>query len=129
MAKHALAYVDKDTPLHNLNPLTVIVYVLAVTVLGLAISRPIFQLSLFVINLGLVVYGRVFRNFMYMFIRVTLPITIPMFIVHSLFYPNWENVLFEIGPIIVRAEGVEFASQIIFLNTSLARGSERPGGD
>jgi len=113
MRKSALAYVPGNSFIHRLNPLTVLTYALCITVLGIGIGQIWLLLLIFVFNMLLVVSAGVLRNFLYMFVRVTLPIAIPMFIIDSLFYPGSKTLLFTLGPVAVRYEGLMFASTVI----------------
>jgi len=113
MQKSALAFVPGDSFIHHLNPITIVTYVLGVTVLGIGISQIWLLLIIFVFNLLLIMEARVMRSFLYMFIRVTLPIIIPMFIIDSLFYPGSKTILYSFGPLAIRYEGLMFALTVI----------------
>lgn len=114
MPKSALAYVPESSWIHSLNPMTLITYVLTITVLGLAVSQIWILALLFLMNIILVKSAKVLKNFMYMFVRVTLPIVIPLLIVHTLFNNAGVTILYQVGPLKVRYEGLMFALNIIF---------------
>ncbi len=108
-----LAYVQRHSPLHELNPVTVLTYTLCVTVLGLAANQLWLLAGLLALSLALIALAGVFARFLSIFLRVTLPITIPMFLVHSFFFPGARTILYRLGPLSLRLEGVLFASNII----------------
>lgn len=114
MSQSALAYIPKESWLHSLNPITVVTYVLCITVLGLTVTQIWLLTLLFFLSMFFVLSAGVIRNFMYMFVRVTLPIVIPLFLVHAFFNPAGKTILYSLGPLSIKLEGVLFASNILF---------------
>lgn len=111
--KAALAYVHRNSYFHGLNPFTILIYTGCITLLGIAVSQ-IWVLNLiFIVNLILVWRAQVMRDFLKMFLRITLPIVIPMLLLNTFFNPASSTVLFKIGPIAVKEEGLMFAITVI----------------
>ncbi len=113
MATSALAYVQGNSFIHKLNPITVLTYTLCITLLGIGVGQIWVLLLVFVLNILLILKAGVIKNFMGMFLRVTLPIVIPMFIINTLFYPGSKTILYTLGPLMIRYEGLMFASTVI----------------
>ncbi len=113
MRKSALAYVAGDFFIHKLNPITILTYTLAVTLLGIGVGQIGWLLVIFAFNLILVIKAGVLREFSWMFLRVTTPIVVMMFVIDSLFYPGSKTILFHLGPLAIRQEGFMFASMIV----------------
>lgn len=108
----ALAFAAADSPLHRLYPLTLGTYVVCVTLLGV-VGQPLLLLAVFIFTSGLAVFGRVGRPFLLMMLRVIVPIGIPLFVIQTLFNPIGHTVLFTIGPLAVKKEGLDFAISVI----------------
>jgi energy-coupling factor transport system permease protein len=105
-------YLQRDSPLHRLNPLTKLV--LAITLIILSFSLPFILLPsmiyLFVL-VPLSYWGKVGKEFVTISIRLLLPLFGFLFVMQSLFYPGGETVLFIFGIFSVKLEGVIFAFQ------------------
>jgi energy-coupling factor transport system permease protein len=112
MSSFTLAFARGDSPLHRLNPLTVGMYAVCVTVLGM-VGRPPLMIGLFCLTAVLAVVGRVGRPFIGMLLRIIIPIAIPLFIIQSLFNPIGRTVIYELGPLAVKQEGLDFAVSVI----------------
>ena len=112
MTRFTQAFIEADSPLHRLHPLTIATYVLCVTVLG-AFGRPLLLVGTFALTAGLAWVGRVGRPFLIMMLRIIIPIGIPMFIIQSLFNPIGRTVIYEIGPLAIKQEGLDFATSVI----------------
>ena len=92
--------------------MTPLFYALCITVLGSEIGDPRVLLALFVLSVVLITIGKVFRPFASMFLRVTLPIAVPMLLIHSLFSPDGRTVLWTLGPLTFKQEGLMFAVSV-----------------
>ena len=113
MAKGALAYVQGNSFIHRLNPITVLTYTLSITVLGIGVGQIWILMLVFAFNMVLVYKAGVIKSFMGMFLRVTIPIVVPMFIIDTLFYPGSKTILYQLGPLMIRYEGLMFAATVI----------------
>lgn len=105
-------YVDKDSPIHKVDPLVKLLYIGAVIGLTYIIPEPLFITGVLFVNLLLLTAGRVLRN--------SLPIlTLSMFLIFSLvvvqgfFHPDNTTELFSIGPLIFYQEGLSIALVIV----------------
>jgi energy-coupling factor transport system permease protein len=87
-------------------------YALCVTALGF-VGEPPLLAGVAVFSLILATIGRVGRRFVFMMLRVIIPIAIPLFVIQSLFNPIGRTVLFQLGPLAVKAEGLAFATSIV----------------
>ena len=67
MRKSALAYVAGDFFIHKLNPITILTYTLAVTLLGIGVGQIGWLLVIFAFNLILAIKAGVLREFSWMF--------------------------------------------------------------
>jgi energy-coupling factor transport system permease protein len=108
-----LAYQKRDSPMHALNPLTPALFAVCVTVLGLTVNSAWVLFGVFFLTLGLIIYARVFPVFIRMFLAISLPIAIPMLLIHGFLYPNAQTILWRWGPLSLRKEGLLFAISVI----------------
>lgn len=103
-------YLDRDSPLHRLNPLTKLV--LTFSLILMAFLGPGFWLAtaLFVVVLlPLSFWGNIAPEFIRTTLRLILPLTAFLFVLQSLFYPGGETVLIELWIFSAKLEGVLFA--------------------
>lgn len=112
MARFTLAFARGDSPLHRLNPLTLGLYAMCVTALGI-VGRPPLMIGLFVLSTALALMAGVGRPFIGMLLRIIIPIAIPLFIIQTLFNPIGKTVLYQLGPLAVKQEGLTFAISVI----------------
>lgn len=112
MARFTLAFARGDSPLHRLNPLTLGTYALGVTLVGM-VGLPPLMIALFLVSAVLAVVGRVSRPFVGMLLRIIIPIAIPLFIIQTLFNPIGRTVIYQLGPLAVKQEGLDFAISVI----------------
>jgi energy-coupling factor transport system permease protein len=112
MARFTLAFRRVDSPIHRRNPLTIATYALCISVLGI-VGEPVLLAALTLVTVGLAVIGHVGRRLLGMLLRVVVPIAIPLVAIQSLFNPIGRTVLFNIGPLAVKEEGLEFAISVV----------------
>jgi energy-coupling factor transport system permease protein len=112
MARFTLAFARGDSSLHRLNPLTLGMYAMCVTLLGI-VGRPPLMIGLFILSTALALMARVGRPFIGMLLRIIIPIAIPLFIIQTLFNPIGKTVLYQLGPLAVKQEGLIFAISVI----------------
>lgn len=108
----ALAFSKGDSPMHRLYPLTMATYALCVTMIGM-VGQPLLLVGIFVFTTGLAFVGKVGRQFIFMMFRVIIPIGIPLFVIQTLFNPIGHTVIYSIGPLAVKREGLDFAISVI----------------
>lgn len=112
MSRFTLAFARRDSPLHKLNPLTLGTYALCVTALGI-VGRPPLMIALFLVSAILALVGRVARAFIRRLLGIIIPIAIPLFIIQTLFNPIGHTVIYQLGPLAAKQEGLDFAISII----------------
>lgn len=103
-------YVDRDSPIHRLNPVTklVILVTLIVIVFALPFWWVAVGVAVFVIVPAAVISGcggRLSR----ISLTILLPIVIVLFIVQGLTFPGGRTALWEWGPLALTTEGLMFA--------------------
>lgn len=105
-------YVEKDSPVHRLDPLVKLLYVIAAIALTYILPEPLFIAGVLFVTLLLLLVGKVFRN--------SLPIlTLSMFLIFSLvivqgfFHPDNVTELFSIGPLVFYEEGLYVALVLV----------------
>jgi energy-coupling factor transport system permease protein len=108
-----LAYQKRDSPLHKLNPITPLTYALCITLLGLTIGSPWVLYALFFFTVALIVRAKVFGPFARIFITISIPIAVPMLLIHGFLYPGAKDVIWSIGPLSLKREGLMFALSVI----------------
>ena len=105
-------YVDKDSPIHRLDPLVKLLYVVAAIAMTYILPGPLYIAGVLFVTLLLLVMGKVFRN--------SLPIlTLSMFLIFSLvivqgfFHPDNVTELFAVGPVVFYEEGLYVALVLV----------------
>lgn len=108
----AVLYVEGDSAIHRLNPLTKLTYTLVA--LGLLFVWPRWEVSLTVLALAVIlltsagVVGR-FLAITWGLAAVFLP---TLFLIQGLWHPGNATVLFTLGPLQVGREGILFAADL-----------------
>ena len=104
-------YTEKDSFVHDVDPITKLVYILF-TIL-IPIILPSFTISIIcaAISIGLLSIARVIRKTLPVFGFVFL-ILITVVIIQGLFKPENETVLFVLGPFVFYQEGLQYAFSI-----------------
>lgn len=108
-------FVKRDSPIHNLNPLTKVV--LAFALVLIAFSSPWFwtPLAIFiVVIIPLTLIGKVAREYWRFFFRVILPTVLILFIMQALFLPGESKIIFEIYGL----EITELSARLAFRNAT-----------
>ncbi|MER2063759.1 MAG: energy-coupling factor transporter transmembrane component T [Alkalibacterium sp.] len=105
-------YVEKNTPVHRLDPLVKLLYVAASIALTYILPEPVYIAGVLIVTFLLLVIGKVLRN--------SLPIiTLSMFLIFSLvivqgfFHPENATELFSIGPLVFYEEGLYTALVLV----------------
>lgn len=118
MGNQLSLYIERDSPLHRLNPLTKLTLALCLVLVDFLGPGYWLPTLLFVVVLvPLSFWGRVGIEFLRTTVRLLLPLVAFIFVMQSLFYPGGKTVLFEFWIFSVELEGVRFgylmASRII----------------
>lgn len=103
-------YIDRDSPLHRLNPLTKLTLTFSLILIGFL--GPGFWLATLVfvcVLLPISFWGRVGQEFVRTTLRLILPLAAFLFGMQSLFYPGGKTILFSVWILSVKLEGVLFA--------------------
>jgi len=103
-------YIERDSPLHRLNPLTKLTLTFCLILIGFL--GPGFWVATVIFLLALVplsVWGKISAEFIRTTVRLILPLVAILFVMQSLFYPGGETVLFSFWIFSIKLEGVEFA--------------------
>ncbi len=110
MAERLSLYIDRDSPLHHLNPLTKLT--IAFCLLFIGFLGPWYWLAtvsyLFVL-FPLSLWGKIGAEFARTTFRLILPLAAFLFGMQSLFYPGGETVLLDLWLVSIKLEGVQFA--------------------
>lgn len=110
MAERLSFYLERNSPLHRLNPTTKLVVaftLILVAFLGRGLFLPSLLFLLILLPLSFV--GRVGREFLRTTLNLLLPLFAFLFVMQSLFYPGGKTVLFGFWIFAVKLEGVRFA--------------------
>ncbi|HXF63914.1 MAG TPA: energy-coupling factor transporter transmembrane component T [Caldilineaceae bacterium] len=109
MGSQLSLYIERDSPLHRLNPLTKLTLALCLVLvdfLGPGYWLPTLLFVAVLVPLSL--WGRVGVEFLRAAVRLLLPLVAFIFVMQSLFYPGGETVLFAVWIFSVELEGVRF---------------------
>jgi len=87
-------YRDKGTPVHKLNPLSKIAWVLAVFIAALIINNPVFSLGLFLATLPFIALASIWREWS-SFMKLALVICIAITVINPLVNNNGSTILAE----------------------------------
>jgi energy-coupling factor transport system permease protein len=103
-------YIERDSFLHHLNPLTkltLIFMLLSLSFLGLSYWLPTIIFMFVIIPLSFL--GQVSREFFSATVKLLLPVVGFLFVMQALFHPDGSNELFQIWIFDVTMESVRFA--------------------
>lgn len=108
--------------INNLYPSTKFFYVILVLISSIIVPDYRIIFGLVILNLFLAILARKFKNVFNPLIKFFVPLVLTILILQSLFYPG-ETVLFSLGFLSVKQEGIEFSliliSRILAIGTSL----------
>ncbi|MFN8494032.1 MAG: energy-coupling factor transporter transmembrane component T [Caldilineaceae bacterium] len=103
-------YIDRDSPLHQLNPLTKLVLSFSLVLIGFL--GPGYWLPTFlfvVILIPLSFWGNIGNEFLLRTVRLILPLVLFLFVMQSLFYPGGKTVLWHVWIVSIKGESIQFA--------------------
>ena len=102
-------YLDRDTGLHDLHPLTKLMLALFCVVAGILIPGAAGSYLLFVLLLlPLAIWGRMVRPFLNAAAKAVIPFAVSLFLVQGFFWPGGTPI-FGLGPFSLKEEGLYFA--------------------
>lgn len=103
-------YLPRSSGLHSLHPLTKLVLVIAILIVGFLARSPNVPITLFIgAILPLAFWGGIVRDLLRVTMTLLLPFTLSIVIVQGLFYPGASTHLFSFGPISFKEQGLIFA--------------------
>lgn len=103
-------YIDRDSFLHRLNPLTkltLVFTIITLAFLGLSYWLPSILFVLVIVPLSYV--GKISREFVKTTLRLLLPVVGFLFFMQAFFHPDGSTELFHIWILDVTVESVQFA--------------------
>lgn len=103
-------YLERDSPLHRLNPLTKLALSFSLILIGFL--GPGFWLASLIfifVLLPISLWGKISGEFIRTTFRLILPLAVFLFAMQSLFYPGGQTVLVRLWFLSVKLEGVQFA--------------------
>jgi energy-coupling factor transport system permease protein len=124
MAQRKLSfYVERQSPVHRMSPLTKLVMVFSLIILGFFAPGFWLPLLLFIfVILPLAFLSKLAREYLLAFLRLLLPVVGFMFVMQSIFLPLGEEVLFGFSFLTVTRESITEAfhksSQIMLMVAS-----------
>lgn len=110
MSERLTLYIDRDSPLHRLNPITKLTLSFSLILIGfLGPSYWAATILFACVLVPLSLWGHIAGEFLRTTLRLILPLTLFLFAMQSLFYPGGETVLFRFWIFSVKLEGVQYA--------------------
>lgn len=107
MAKSMTLYVDKNSLIHKMDPLTKLMYVIVSIAITYIMPDHLFVLTVTLISLLMLTIGKVFRKIVPI-IAISIILIISIIIVQGAFHPDNETVLFSIGAFSFYKEGLSY---------------------
>lgn len=101
-------YVDKDSLIHRMDPLTKLLYVFVSIAVTYILPFHVFVFSVTAISLAMLIIGRVFLKILPI-IAVSIVLIISIIIVQGIFHPDNVTVLFSVWGITFYKEGLSYA--------------------
>ncbi len=101
-------YVERDSLIHKMDPLTKIMYVIVSIAITYILPVHLFVITVTAITIALLIIGKVFRK-IFPIIILSLLLIISIIIVQGAFHQSNETVLFSIGVISFYKEGLSYA--------------------
>lgn len=101
-------YVDKDSIVHRMDPLTKLLYVIVSIAVTYTIANHLFVMGVLLFSLLMLMVGKVFRKMVPIF-GVSLILIISIIIVQGFFHPENETVLYEFWGLSLYKEGFSYA--------------------
>ena len=105
--KSMTLYVKQDSPIHEIDPITKVIYALVAALLPYILPSHTVALIVLVISIILLVVGKVFRKIIPL-IGLSLFLIVSLVIIQGIFRPDNVTPLFHFGPIIFYKEGLSY---------------------
>lgn len=103
-------FLPRSSGLHRLHPLTKLVGVFALLLIGFLARAVVIPYALFLfVVLPLAAWGRVLRALLRVAFAVVLPFAISIAVIQGLFFPGASSVVLALGPLTLKQEGLIFA--------------------
>ncbi len=103
-------YLPRASGLHALHPLTKLVLVLAVVLVGFLARTPLVPVALFLgVVLPLAVWGRLAGALLRVTLTIILPFILSIVLIQGFLYPGATQIVFALGPLALKQEGIVFA--------------------
>jgi energy-coupling factor transport system permease protein len=103
-------YQHRQSRIHRLHPATKLVLSLGLIVLGLGANIAWLPLALYALVLvPASLIAQIGGPFLRISGRLVLPFVVSLFVIQSLFFPEGDTIIARLGPLSVKAEGVQFA--------------------
>lgn len=106
--KSLTLYVDKDSLIHRMDPLTKLLYAFVSIAVTYILPFHTMVFTVVAISLSMLIIGKVFRKIIPI-IAVSIVLIISIIIVQGLFHPDNVTILFTIGGITFYKEGLSYA--------------------
>jgi energy-coupling factor transport system permease protein len=102
-------YHPGDSPLHRLNPLTKLSLMALCLGAAFGFPSPYWVIGFYlIIMLGLAVWGKMFKPFLFQNLKMILPFFLSLFIIQGFFFGG-DSILFKLGPFTYTMEGMRVA--------------------
>lgn len=103
-------YLERASAWHALHPYTKLAIALALIVCAFAVRWTFMPVALFVLLiLPLAAWAQIGAPLLRTSVLIVLPLAVSLALLQGLFYPGAVNVLLQIGPLALKAEGLRFA--------------------
>ncbi len=103
-------YLARASGWHALHPLTKLAVAFAIIIAAFSVRWDFISVALFVLLvLPLALWAKISREVLRATFLVILPLAISLALVQGFFYPGAQDILFQIGPLALKREGLQFA--------------------
>ena len=106
--KNMTLYVQKDSVIHDVDPLTKLLFVFTSISLTYIVPSQLFVIGALLVTLLLLLVGKVLKYILPV-IALSMLLIVSIIIVQGFFHPDRATLLFEIGPFLIYKEGFAFA--------------------
>ncbi len=103
-------FLSRSSGLHRLHPLTKLVGLFAILLIGFLAQTPVIPYALFLfVVLPLAAWGRILAALLRVTFAVVLPFALSVAVIQGLFFPGASSVVLTLGPLSLKQEGLVFA--------------------
>lgn len=100
-------------PLYKIHPITKLTWAACLSIMAFVLPEIWMVWAVFLVPLSLVLFSGLVRRVYKPALIVLVPFGVSLFIIHGLFNPDNEHVLFSVGPVVFWKEGVDFGALIL----------------